>query len=136
MEAYQVVIVAVVALLVGTLLPVLLQLALTLKAARAAIARAGPALTSITVTAERLERLTARIEEGDRIENALVALDSLTKTVARLQETARVASTVGAALIPAVAAAVQAWRAAGEADEAAPRAEAAPQPSPAVRVAP
>jgi hypothetical protein len=114
MEAYQAVVVAVVALLVGALLPVLFQLVLTLRAVRAVAEQAGPAITSITATAARLERLTAKLEEGGRIDHAMEAIDSLTKTVGKLQETARLASTIGAAVIPAVTAAVQAWRAPAE----------------------
>jgi hypothetical protein len=102
MEAYQAVVVAVVALLVGALLPVLFQLVLTLRAVRAVAEQAGPAITSITATAARLERLTAKLEEGGRIDHAMEAIDSLTKTVGKLQETARLASTIGAAVIPAV----------------------------------
>ena len=114
MEAYQAVVVAVAALLVGALMPVLFQLVLTLRAVRAAVAQAGPAITSIAATAERLERLTAKIEEEGRVDRALEAVDSLSRTVGKLQETAKVASTIGAAVIPAVVAAVQAWRASGE----------------------
>lgn len=121
MEAYQVALVAVAALLVGALLPVLFQLLLTLKAVRAMVEEAGPAVASIVATSERLERLTARLEEGGRVDRALEAVDSLSATVGKLQETARMASTVGAAVIPAVAAAVQAWRAR---DEDAPAEEA------------
>jgi len=111
MEAYQAVLVAVAALLVGVLIPVLFQLVLTLRAVRAVVEQAGPALASITATAERLERLTARLEEGGRVDRALEAVDSLSTTVGKLQETARMASAIGAAVIPAVAAAVKAWRA-------------------------
>jgi hypothetical protein len=114
MEAYQAVLVAVAALLVGALLPVLFQLVLTLRAVRAVAEQAGPAVASITATAERLERLTARLEEGGRVERALEAVDSLSATVAKLQETARVASSIGAAVVPAVTAAVRAWRARGD----------------------
>ena len=128
MEAYQAVVIAVVALLVGALLPVLFQLALTLKAVRAAVAQAGPALASVTTTAQRLERLTSKIEEDGRIDHALAAVDSLSKTIGKLQDTARMASTVAAVVIPAVAAAVQAWRSSSEADGPGAAETAAPKP--------
>jgi deoxyinosine 3'endonuclease (endonuclease V) len=121
MEAYQVALVAVAALLVGALLPVLFQLVITLKAVRAMVEQAGPAVASVVATAERLERLTAKLEEGGRVDRALEAVDALSKTVEKLQETARLASTIGAAVVPAVVAAVQAWRAR---DEDAPAEEA------------
>jgi hypothetical protein len=114
MEAYQAVLVAVAALLVGMLIPVLLQVVLTLRAVRAVTEQAGPALASITATAERLERLTAKLEEGGHVDRALEAIESLSLTVGRLQEAARIASSIGAAVGPAVAAAVKAWRASGE----------------------
>jgi hypothetical protein len=114
MEAYQAVLVGVAALLVGALLPVLFQLVITLRAVRAVAEQAGPAVASVAATAERLERLTAKLEADGRVDRALEAVDSLSTTVSKLQETARLASTVGAAVVPAVVAAVQAWRARGE----------------------
>jgi hypothetical protein len=96
-DTWQAVMLAVVALLVGALLPALVQLTLALRAVRA--------------TAERLDRITARLEEGDRVDHALEAIDSLSRMVTRLQETTRVAAAVGAAVGPAVGAAVRAWRA-------------------------
>jgi hypothetical protein len=129
MEAYQAVLVAVVALLVGALLPVLFQLALTLRAVRAVAEQAGPVVASVAVTAERLQRITEKLEADGRVDSALASLDALSRTVAKLQETARLASTVGAAVVPAVAAAVQAWQASGEGDGAGE--EPAPAPAPA-----
>jgi hypothetical protein len=129
MEAYQAVILAVVALLVGALLPVVFQLTATLRAVRAVATQAGPAIASITATAERLERLTARLEEGGRINRALEAVDTLSRIVAKLQDTAHVASTVAATVIPAAAAAVQAWRTWHEEGGADPPGEGPPAPS-------
>jgi monomeric isocitrate dehydrogenase len=129
MEAYQAVLVAVVALLVGALLPVLFQLVLTLRAVRSVAEQAGPVVASVAVTAERLQRITEKLEADGRVDGALAAIDSLTRTVAKLQETARLASTVGAAVVPALAAAVQAWQSNGDGDGAA--GEPAPAPAPA-----
>jgi hypothetical protein len=119
MESWQVAMVTVAALLAGALIPVLFQVVLTLRAVRAAAEQAGPALVALKATAERLEWLSARIGEGGRVDRALEAIDGLSQTVGKLQETARLASTVGAAVVPAVAAAVHAWRAAREDDGAA-----------------
>jgi hypothetical protein len=128
MEAYQAVLLAVVALLVGALLPVLYQLSLTLRAVRSVAERAGPVVASVGATAERLERIAEKLEADGRIDGALATIDSLSRTVAKLQDTARLASTLGAAVIPAVAAAVQAWQASGEdgvaGEAAAPKAPA------------
>jgi hypothetical protein len=109
-DAWQAVVLAVVALLVGALLPAVVQLTLTLKALRAAAERTEGALVSITATAERIDRITARLEEGGRVDNLLGAVDSFSRTVTRLQETARVVSAVGAAVGPAMGAAMRAWR--------------------------
>jgi hypothetical protein len=129
MEAYQAVLLAVVALLVGALLPVLFQLALTLRAVRTVAEQAGPVVASVAVTAERLQRITEKLEAEGRVDHAIEALDALSRTVGKLQETARLASTVGAAMVPAVAAAAQAWQASGEDDGAA--GEPAPPQAPA-----
>ena len=129
MEVYQAVLVAVVALLVGALLPVLFQLSLTLRAVRSVAEQAGPVVASVGATAERLQRITEKLEADGRIDAALATIDSLSRTAAKLQETARLASTVGAAVLPAVAAAVQAWQASSERDEAeAASGAAAPAP--------
>jgi len=131
MEAYQAVIVAVVALLVGVLLPVLLQLFVAVREVRATVAQVGPAIVAATATVERLERLTAKLEEGGRVDQALAAVDTLTQTVTKLQASAKSASALGAAVFPVIAAAVQAWRAASEEAAAEPA-----EPQPPVRVAP
>ena len=105
-EAWQAVALAVGALLVGALLPAVIQLTLALRALRTTVVRADRALVAIAATSERLDRIT----EGGRVESFLDALDSLSCTVTRLQDTARVATAVGAAVGPAVGAAVRAWR--------------------------
>jgi hypothetical protein len=110
MEAWQAVLLVLVALLVGVLIPAVVQATQALHAVRAAAAAATPALTTITATAGRLERLAGTLEADGRLERALEAIDGLAKTVARFQDTARVATAVGAAVGPAVGAAVRAWR--------------------------
>jgi hypothetical protein len=120
MDAWQAAVLAVLALLVGALLPALVQLTLVLRDLRVTVTRAGPALVALTATAQRLERLTAKVEEGGQLDHALEAIDSLSGTVARLQETARLAAAVGASVVPAVVAAVKAWRAPGEEGAATP----------------
>jgi hypothetical protein len=110
MDAWQVVTLALAALLVGVLLPAAVQLTLALRAWRATAVRAEQALVAATAAAERVERLTARLEEGGRMERLLGALDGLSGMASRVQEAARVAGAVGAAVGPAVGAAVRAWR--------------------------
>jgi len=127
-DAWQGVMLAVVALLIGALLPALVQLTPTLRAWRATAERTERAVVAITATAERLDRLTARLEEGGRIEHFLQAIDSLSRTVTRLQEATRVAAAVGAAVGPAVGAAVRSWRASQ--GDGASRPDDASEPSP------
>lgn len=119
MDTWQAVMLAVVALVVGALLPALSQLSPALRAWRATAERTDRALVAITATAERLNRFTARLEEGGRLDHALEAIDSLSRMVTRLQETTRVAAAVGAAVGPAVGAAVRSWRA-SQGDDASP----------------
>jgi len=115
MDAWQAVMLAVVALLVGALLPALVQLTL--------------ALRSLRSTADRLDRVTAKFEDGGGIDRLLEGIDSLSRMVSRLQETTRVAAAVGAAVGPAVGAAVRSWRAShGDGD---PAAASPGEPSPA-----
>ena len=127
MDAYQAVLLVLAGLLVGALVPVVIQLALTLREVRKLVEQAGPAVAAATATVDRLDRITLQLEEGGRVERALAAVDSLSTTVAKLQDTARLASTVASAVVPAVAAAVGAWRDAG--DE--PHAGGGAPPSPA-----
>lgn len=116
MDTWQAIIVALGALLVGALLPVLVQLKLSLRALGAAGARlsveTGAALAAVTATAQRVDRLTARLEEGRRVENLLEGVDALSSTVARLNDAVRVASALGAAIGPAITAAARSWAAA------------------------
>jgi hypothetical protein len=101
MESWQTAVVVVVSLVAGALLPVLVQLSLTLRSARVA-----------------LERTSARLDR---------TLDALAATAERIDKATRVASAVGAAVGPAVGAAVRAWRAGHpeEGDGGEHRAEAA-----------
>mgnify|MGYP000995983555 CR=1 FL=1 len=124
MEAWQGMLLALGALLVGALLPVLFQLKLTLRTLGATGDRlsveASAALAAVTATAQRLDRLTARLEEGRRVDTLLEGVDSLSATIARLGDAARVASAVGAAVGPAITAAARSWSAARTEDGAGP----------------
>jgi len=109
MDAWQAVTLAVVALLAGALLPVLVQLALALRALRATAARADAALTAITSTAQRVDRMAATLEQGDRLDRLLAGVDTLSRAAAHLVDGVRFASAVGAAVGPAAMAAVRSW---------------------------
>jgi hypothetical protein len=98
------------ALLVGALLPALVQLTLAMRELRGTAARAGQAVTAAGQVVQRMDRLTARLEEGNEVEKLLGAVEGLSGALSRFQETVRLASAVGAAVAPAMAAAVRAWR--------------------------
>jgi len=110
MEAYQAVLVALAALFVGALLPLVFQALAAIREVRSLLGQAKPAMASVTATVERLERLTAKLEADGRIDHALEAVESLTKTIGALKDTASTASRIGAAVVPALVAAVGAWR--------------------------
>lgn len=107
MESWQTAVVVVVAIVAGALLPVLVQLTLTLRSSRSVLestsVRLGRALDAVSTTAERLDRIAAGLE----------------RTVEQVRESVRIASAVGAAVAPSVGAAVKAWRA-GALDEREP----------------
>lgn len=115
METWQTLLVVLAALLAGALLPAIVQLWLTLRslgaAAERASAQAQQALVAVTSTAQRIDRLTERLEQGQHVEHLLAGIDSLSRTVVQLHDTVRVASALGAAVGPAIGAAVHAWRA-------------------------
>lgn len=116
MEGWQVVLLVISGLLAGALLPALVQLWLSLRAVGASAERlasdAGAALAAVTATAQRLDRLTAKLEEERRLDTMLEGFDSLSRTLVRLNEGLRVASALGAAVGPAISAAVRTWSAA------------------------
>jgi len=111
MDAWQAVMMTLAAVVVGALVPALVQLSLTLRSVRLAADRSGPALVAITATAERLEQVAVRLQQGERVEHLLESIDSLARTLDRFHDTARIMAAVGASVGPAVSAGVRAWRA-------------------------
>jgi hypothetical protein len=96
-EPLSVAVALLIAVLAGAAIPLLFQLWVTLQSARR--------------VAERLDRVTARLEEGQRLEELVAAIDGLTSAARQIGNGVKVASALGAAIGPAAAAAVQAWRA-------------------------
>ncbi len=116
MEQWQTLLLVIAALLAGALLPAIVQLWLSLRSLGAAAerisAQAEQALVAVTSTAQRIDRLTGRLEQDQHVDHLLAGVDSLSRTVVQLNEAVRVASALGAAVGPAIGAAVNAWRAA------------------------
>jgi hypothetical protein len=96
-EPLSVAVALLIAVLAGAAIPLLFQLWVTLQSARR--------------VAERLDRVTARLEEGQRLEELVQAVDGLTSAARQIGNGVKVASAIGAAIGPAAAAAIQSWRA-------------------------
>ncbi|HEU4385687.1 MAG TPA: hypothetical protein VFR85_19530 [Anaeromyxobacteraceae bacterium] len=131
METWQTAVVVLLALLVGAAIPILASLGTTLRVARQAVDRSGPelaqALAAVRSAAERMERLASHLDEGGRLERLFEAVTSLTQTVNQFRDVVRVASAAGAAVAPAVGAAVKAWREARHDDERGPDGHSEPR---------
>lgn len=97
MQAWSVVVPILVAVLAGAAIPLLFQLWATVRSARRVV--------------DRMDRVTARLDEGQRLDELIAAIDGVTRAAKQLGEGVKIASAVGAAIGPAAAAAVQAWRA-------------------------
>jgi hypothetical protein len=120
-ESWGIVVVVLSAVLVGAAIPTLVQARATLRALESLLRRSGPrldeALGAAAGAAGRLDGLVARLERGGRIEQLVEGVAVVSRTVSQLRNTIRVASAVGAAAGPAIAAAVHAFR---DGNEAAP----------------
>lgn len=120
MEAWQIVLVVLAAVLVGSLIPVLLQLRATLRQVehrlKATGRRVDRTLDEAQAAAERVNRLLGGLEGGDKqLAALLTSAGQLAQTLDRVRGTVNVASAVGAAIAPAVVAMVRSF---GENSEA------------------
>ena len=100
----------------GVALPALWELRSTLRAARLAIGTTGKrldvALEAWTQTATRVNRVAAELTDGtDDIKSFLSAVNDFSATIQALRSQIHVATAIGAAVAPAVAAAINAFRA-------------------------
>jgi hypothetical protein len=115
MESWGMALVVLAAVLVGVAIPLLVQLRATLRAMEKTLQRSGArldeALGATTAAAGRIDAFVVRLEEGGRIEQLVDGVAAVSRMVSQLRDTVRVASAVGAAMGPAVAAAVHAFRA-------------------------
>jgi hypothetical protein len=115
MSAGQTAVVVLLAVLVGAVLPVLVQLFLTLGRLRRVIDGVGrrlePTLDEIAESARRLNRVGSGLEQNvvPRVHKLAEGLGDLGESVAKLRQVVRTAANVGAALGPAVAAAARSF---------------------------
>ncbi len=136
MEGWQIALVVLVALLVGALLPLLVQLYATLRTMRAVAEKSAKdvesALAGIHRTADRLDRLGAALEKDGKMAEIVDGAVNAAQMVNQLRGTMQVAGPVAAAVVPAVLAAVRAWKGSMESDPpaGAPEGHPAPESSP------
>jgi hypothetical protein len=130
MEGWQIALVVLVALLVGAVLPLLVQLYATLQTVRSVAEKSAKdveaALLAIHRTADRLDRLGAALEKDGKMAEIVEGAASAAQMVNQLRGTMQVAGPVAAAVVPAVLAAVRAWKGAMEPDPSAPAPEEQP----------
>jgi phosphopantothenate synthetase len=136
MEGWQVALVVLAAVLVGALLPLIAQLYGTLHTLRAVVEKNAKdveaAVVAIHRTAERVDRLGSALEKDGKLNEIVDGAANIAQMLNQVRGTMQIAGTVSAAVVPAVAAAVKAWKAAMDEDpsQGAPAEPAAPESSP------
>jgi phosphopantothenate synthetase len=139
MEAWQVAMLVLVAVLAGALLPLVVQAYGTLHTLRTISEKSAKdveaAVASFHRISDRVDRLTAALEKDGKIDEIVDGVASAAHLVNQLRGTMQVAGTVSAAVVPAAMAAVRAWKGAMHEDppQAPPEAPAAPGGSPTER---
>lgn len=113
-ENVGLVLIVLLAVLVGVSLPVLLQLHRTLREIEKTFHRSGArldeALTKTGAAVGRIDAVVGRLESGGSIERFLEGVASLTATLGQMREATSVMSALGAAVGPAVVAAIRSFR--------------------------
>ena len=115
MQSWQMVVLVLLAVLVGAALPALLQLWVTLRTARSVLDTGGHrldrALAEVTGTASRIGHVADELDGSvKRVEIFLTATSNLAGSLQVLSDRIRVASAIGAAVGPAVAAVLRGFR--------------------------
>ena len=125
MEGWQVALVVLAAVLVGALLPLIAQLYGTLHTLRGTV-------VAIHRTTERVDRLGSALEKDGKLTEIVDGAASVAQMLNQVRGTMQIAGTVSAAVVPAVVAAVKAWKVAMDEDPSrgAPAGPAAPENSP------
>ncbi len=114
MQGWQIALVVLVAVLVGAVLPLIVQLYGTLHALRAVVEKSAKdveaGVQSIHRTADRLDRLGAALEKDGKMATIVEGATSAAQMVNQLRGTMQVAGPIAAAVVPAVMAGVRAWK--------------------------
>jgi hypothetical protein len=136
MEGWQVALVVLVAVLVGALIPLIVQLYGTLHTLRTLVEKSAreveAGVQSIHRTADRIDRLGAALEKDGKMTTIVEGVASAAQMVNQLRGTMQVAGPIAAAVVPAVMAGVRAWKGAMQEDPSpgAPEEHPAPESSP------
>jgi hypothetical protein len=136
MEGWQVALLVLASVFVGALLPLLAQLYGTLKTLRTVMDKSAKdieaAMVAIHNTSQRLDRLGSALEKDGKINDIVDGVASAAHVLNQMRGTMQIAGNVSAAVVPAVVAAVRAWKGAMDEDPTrhAPAEAPAPQSSP------
>jgi hypothetical protein len=136
MEGWQIALVVLVAVLVGALIPLIVQLYGTLHTLRTLVEKSAKdveaGVQSIHRTADRIDRLGAALEKDGKMTTIVEGVASAAQMVNQLRGTMQVAGPIAAAVVPAVMAGVRAWKGAMQEDPSpgAPEEHPAPESSP------
>jgi hypothetical protein len=136
MEGWQIALVVLVAVLVGALIPLIVQLYGTLHTLRTLVEKSAKdveaGVQSIHRTADRIDRLGAALEKDGKMTTIVEGVASAAQMVNQLRGTMQVAGPIAAAVVPAVMAGVRAWKGAMHEDPSpdTPEDHPAPESSP------
>jgi hypothetical protein len=136
MEGWQVALLVLAAVFVGALIPLLVQLYGTLRTARTVLDKSAKdiqaAMVAIHNTSQRLDRLSSALEKDGKIDEIVEGVANAAHMLNQMRGTMQVAGNVSAAVVPAVMAAVRAWKGAMDEDPTRP----APVDAPAQQSSP
>jgi predicted Holliday junction resolvase-like endonuclease len=132
MEGWQIALVVLVAVLVGALIPVVVQLYGALQTLRTVAEKSAKdveaALVGIHRTADRLDRLGAALEKDGKMAEIVEGAVNAAQMVNQIRGTMQVAGPIAAAVVPAVMAGVRAWKGAMQEDPSPDAPEEGPAP--------
>jgi predicted Holliday junction resolvase-like endonuclease len=132
MQGWQIALVVLVAVLVGALLPLIVQLYGTVHTLRTVAEKSAKdveaALVGIHRTADRLDRLGAALEKDGKMAEIVEGAVNAAQMVNQIRGTMQVAGPIAAAVVPAVMAGVRAWKGAMQEDPPPAQPEEGPAP--------
>jgi C4-dicarboxylate-specific signal transduction histidine kinase len=120
MQGWQIALVVLVAVALGALIPLVVQLYGTLHVLREVAEKSAKdveqAVAAIHRTAERVDKLGAALEKDGKMAEIIDGMTAAAQVMNQVRGTLSVAGPIAAAVVPAVAAAVKAWKGGMEGD--------------------